>query len=133
MSGTGGTGRGLRVGMVAPPWFNVPPQAYGGIEEVVGELTRTLVARGHDVTLVAAGRDGTPATFLRTYEEPPSERLGDPLPEVLHAAAASRLLRGLDVDIVHDHTLAGPLTAAGRSVPTVVTVHGPVAGEPGEY
>jgi glycosyltransferase involved in cell wall biosynthesis len=39
----------------------------------------------------------------------------------------------LDVDLVHDHTLAGPLLARGRAVPTVVTMHGPVAGEPGEY
>ena len=29
--------------------------------------------------------------------------------------------------------MAGPLVAAGRDVPTVVTVHGPVAGELGEY
>ena len=34
---------------------------------------------------------------------------------------------------MHDHTLAGPLLARGREVPTVVTMHGPVADEPGEY
>jgi hypothetical protein len=35
--------------------------------------------------------------------------------------------------LVHDHTLAGPLLAAGRPVPTVVTAHGPVDGELGDY
>jgi len=36
-------------------------------------------------------------------------------------------------DIVHDYTLAGPLTGADRRAPTVVTMHGPLDGEPGEY
>jgi glycosyltransferase involved in cell wall biosynthesis len=34
---------------------------------------------------------------------------------------------------VHDHSLAGPLVAGGRDAPTVVTVHGPVDSELGEY
>src|SRR2546430_12102303 len=100
---------------------------------MVAELTRALSARGHEVTLIGAGPDRTPAKFLRTYLEPPSRRLGEPEPELVHAAAAARLLAGLDVDVVHDNSLAGPLTAAGRRVPTVVTVHGPVDGEMGVY
>src|SRR5262245_37090300 len=107
----------LHIAMVAPPWFDIPPTAYGGIEQVVGDLVQALTADGHRVTLVAAGRDRTAATMLRTYEEPPSQRLGEPLPEVLQAAAATRLIADLDVDVVHDHTLAGPLTAAARSAP----------------
>ena len=50
---------------------------------------------------------------------------------MLHAAAAARALADLSPDVVHDHTLAGPLQARGRHVPTVVTMHGPVAGEAG--
>ncbi len=123
----------MHIAMVAPPWFSIPPEAYGGIEEVVAGLTRALVARGHLVTLVGAGPDETPARFLRTYREPPSDRLGDPVPEILHAAAAARLIAGLDADVVHDHTLAGPLTALGRRIPTVATMHGPVEGETAEY
>jgi glycosyltransferase involved in cell wall biosynthesis len=123
----------MHVAMVAPPWFTVPPDAYGGIEEVVGDLTRALVARGNQVTLIGAGEDRTPADFEQTYKEPPSDRLGEPLPEVLHAAAAAQILAELDVDVVHDHTLAGPLTAAGRPAPTVATMHGPMDGELGEY
>jgi glycosyltransferase involved in cell wall biosynthesis len=119
----------LRVAMVAPPWFDVPPEGYGGIEQMLADLIRGLVDRGHKVTLVGAGRDGTAANFERTYAEPPSERLGDPVPEVVHAAAAARIVADLDVDVVHDHSLAGPLTAAGRAGPTVATMHGPVDGE----
>jgi glycosyltransferase involved in cell wall biosynthesis len=120
--------------MLAPPWFTVPPRGYGGVENVCADLVDGLVARGHRITLIGAGRPGTRADgFVATYPEPPSARLGEPLPEVLHSAVAARVLDGLDVDLVHDHTLAGPLLARGRRVPTVVTMHGPVAGEAGEY
>jgi glycosyltransferase involved in cell wall biosynthesis len=123
----------LHIAMVAPPWFDIPPTAYGGIEQVVGDLVNALTDHGHQVTLIAAGPDRTAADMLRTYDRPPSERLGDPLPELIHAAAATRLLSDLDVDVVHDHTLAGPLTSAGRPAPTVATVHGPMRGELLDY
>jgi glycosyltransferase involved in cell wall biosynthesis len=125
--------RPLRVAVVAPPWFEVPPQGYGGIEAMCAGLVDRLVARGHRVTLIGAGRDRTAAEFVATFPEPPSVRLGEPVPEVVHAAAAARALEDLEVDLVHDHTLAGPLLAGGRPVPTVVTAHGPVDGELGDY
>ena len=51
----------MRIGMIAPPWFPLPPQRYGGIEFVVSLLTEGLVARGHDVTLFASGDSETQA------------------------------------------------------------------------
>ncbi|GAA4287558.1 glycosyltransferase family 4 protein [Georgenia daeguensis] len=123
----------LRIAMVAPPFFELPPTGYGGIELVVADLIDTLVERGHEVTLIGAGRNGTRAQFRRTYAEPQHARLGEPLPEAVHAAAAAQILDRLDVDVIHDHTLLGPLQARGRVTPTVVTVHGPVVGEPAVY
>ena len=126
--------RALRIAMVAPPWFELPPRGYGGIEAVVTELVNQLTANGHHVTLVGAGRNGTDAQqFYPVFDVPPSERLGTAVPEMISAAATAEILDGLDVDVVHDHSLAGPLLARGRSVPTVVTMHGPVDGEQGEY
>jgi len=123
----------LRIALIAPPWFEIPPRAYGGIEALVADLAEGLIARGHDVVVIGAGEDRTAARFLCTYSEPPSTRLGEPVPEVLHAAMAQRLLNKLDVDVVHDHSLAGPLTAGARRAPTVVTAHGPVDGEFADY
>jgi len=124
----------LRIGMVAPPWFELPPRGYGGTEAVVASLVDGLVDRGHEVVLVASGSHRTKATrFHRVYDVPPTERLGEPVPEVVTAAEAARVLAEADVDLVHDHTLAGPLVARGRAQPTVVTAHGPVAGEDGHY
>lgn len=124
----------LRIAMIATPYFSVPPPAYGAVEAVVANLVDPLVDRGHHVTLIGTGRHGTRAQrFLASYEVSPEERLGEPLPEVMHAAYAARALEECDVDIVHDHTLASPLLARGRLTPTVATVHGPVNGELGDY
>ncbi|CAN5868301.1 glycosyltransferase family 4 protein [soil metagenome] len=123
----------LRIAMVAPPWFEIPPNAYGGIEWICAWLAEGLLARGHDVTLIAAGRDRTRARFLQTFPDCPSERLGDGLPDVIHTALTERLLQDLQVDLVHDHTLCGPLQAGRRAVPTFVTAHGPLAGDIGDY
>jgi glycosyltransferase involved in cell wall biosynthesis len=124
----------LHVAMIAPPYFDIPPTAYGGIEAVVADLVDALVDRDHQVTLIGAGRHRTSAQqFLATYQRQPADQLGEPLPEVVHAAQVARLLEDVDADVVHDHTLAGPLLARGRVAPTVVTVHGPATGEPGTY
>ncbi|MFD1858874.1 glycosyltransferase family 4 protein [Aeromicrobium camelliae] len=125
----------LRIGMVTPPWYALPPQGYGGTEAVVAALVDQLVARGHEVTLVAAGENGTAAQdFVPIYPAPPSELLGSSaIPEVITAATAARAFAERDLDLIHDHSLAGPLLAFGRDVPTVVTMHGPVDGEHGEF
>lgn len=126
--------RPLRIAMIAPPWFQMPPDAYGGIEQLVAHLVRTMIGRGNEVTLIGAGNggNGMDATVLNTFDAPQADRIGESLPEALHAALAMRLLDGLDFDVVHDHCLTGPLTAAARDARTVVTVHGPVTGELGD-
>ena len=119
----------LRIAIVAPPWFPIPPGGYGGIESMVHTLVEGLHDRGHEIILVGAGKPHRSAKFLQTYGEPPLERMGEAFPEVVHALAAHDHLADLDVDVVHDHSLAGPLTSGWRGTPTVVTAHGPIAGE----
>ena len=41
----------LRIAVLSPVWFRVPPDGYGGIEWVVSLLADSLVEAGHDVTL----------------------------------------------------------------------------------
>jgi glycosyltransferase involved in cell wall biosynthesis len=128
--------RWLHIAIIAPPWFEIPPSSYGGIELVVAGLVDSLVAAGHQVTLVGAGQHRTRAQrFLQTLPAPPStERLtNDLIPELVHAARAAELLTSLSPDVVHDHSMAGPLLALERSVPTVVTVHGHVTDELRSY
>ncbi|WP_330234361.1 glycosyltransferase family 4 protein [Nocardia sp. NBC_00508] len=123
----------FRIAMVVPPYFDVPPKAYGGVEAVVADLVDALVARGHDVTLFGAGEPGTKARFVPVWDRAVPERLGEPFPEVVHALRVRRAVEKLaatsGVDLVHDHTFAGPLNASvfqRLGLPTVLTVHGPV-------
>lgn len=125
--------RPLHIVLVAPPYFDIPPAGYGGIEAIVAELADELVCRGHRVTLLGSGRSGTRAEFVQIWPEPLTARLGEPYPEIVHALKVQQVVAELAVtdavDIVHDHTFAGPLNAPfyrRLGIPTVVTAHGPV-------
>jgi glycosyltransferase involved in cell wall biosynthesis len=123
----------MRIALVAPPWYSLPPDGYGGIEAMCATLADGLVARGHDVVTIGAGSGGTKAHHIATYETPPSHRMGDRFLEVNHALKTTEILASLEVDIVHDHSLVGPLVASTRAAPTVVTSHFTVSGERGDY
>jgi glycosyltransferase involved in cell wall biosynthesis len=130
-------GPSLRVAVVAPPWYAIPPQGYGGIESMVHLLAEGLHARGHDVTVIGAGPRAIAGRFLATFADPPSERIGQVLPEVTHALQAADLLEELQreapLDVIHDHCAASVLAATRHAAPTVVTAHGPVDGEMLDY
>src|SRR4029077_4092710 len=53
------TDRPLRVAILSPVWFPVPPTGYGGIEWIVSLLADGLADAGHDVTLFASGDSRT--------------------------------------------------------------------------
>lgn len=124
----------LRIAMLVPPWYELPPPGYGGLEQMCAALVDALVARGHDVTVIGAGtRSGTAAKFVSTIDQPQHLRLGEGLPELLHVGRANQLLEAGDFDIVHDHSTAGLVSAGARSAPTVTTVHNSPSGEIGDY
>jgi glycosyltransferase involved in cell wall biosynthesis len=120
----------MRIAVLSPPWFPVPPAGYGGIEWVVSLLADGLATAGHDVTLFASGDSYTKAKLASVFTEAPSEQIGMTLPDLRHALACYELAD--EFDIVNDHS--GPLAAAvGAAVgtPVVHTVHGPLTGPPG--
>src|SRR5512133_1294050 len=120
----------LRIAILSPPWFPVPPTGYGGIEWIVSLLADGLTDQGHEVTIFASGDSRSKATLAWVYEHAPSELIGRTLPEMRHTLAA--LERAGEFDVINDHT--GPLGAVlGGLVktPVVHTVHGPLDGEPG--
>lgn len=121
----------LKIAQVIPPWYDLPPKGYGGTENVVAHLVDALVARGHEVTVIGAGSNDTNARMLNTYREAQGTRITHAIPELVHAVVADSLIREGGFDLVHDHTMAGPLLAPGRDTPTLVTTHGIVDGERG--
>lgn len=123
----------MRIVLVAPPYFDVPPKGYGGTEAVVADLADALVKRGHAVTLLGAGEPGTAAEFVPLWDRTLPDRLGQPYPEIMHALktrrAIEQIVKDEGADIIHEHTFAGPLNAAlyrSLGLPTVVTMHGPI-------
>jgi len=126
--------RPLRIAMIMPPWYEVPPAGYGGLERVCASLIDGLIDRGHHVTLFGAGtRTGTKARFVSTNEELQFQRLLESMPELVHVTQVNEMLERETFDVVHDHTTVGPVTAARRRVPSVVTVHGCPTGELNDY
>ena len=117
----------MRIGLIAPPWLPVPPPMYGGTEAIVDRLARGLVQRGHDVVLFTTGDSTCPVPKLWVYEQAQRELLGQVVVELRHLVRAYDALR--DCDIVHDHTVAGPVYAMRYpELPVVMTAHGPFGG-----
>jgi glycosyltransferase involved in cell wall biosynthesis len=117
----------LRVGMLAPIAWRVPPLHYGPWERVVSLLTEGLVARGVDVTLFATADSLTRARLSSVaphgYAEDPL--LDAKVYECLHIANAFEQAASGAFDILHNHFDFLPLTYARLAgTPLVTTIHG---------
>lgn len=121
----------MRIAIVSPVWYPVPPPLYGGIERIVSLLADGLVEHGHEVTLFASGDSETQARLVSVYDAAPSDRIGTSLPELRHALTC--YARGEEFDLINDHS-GPPAAALGGAIrtPVVHTVHGPLDGESGE-
>jgi len=115
----------LRVAMLAPISWRVPPRHYGPWEQFVSLLTEGLVERGVDVTLFAAADSVTAARLVGTvptgYSEDP--RLDAKVCEALHIAMVFE--RADEFDLIHNNLDFLPLTYSGMvETPVVTTIHG---------
>ena len=120
----------MKIGVVAPVWFPVPPTGYGGIEWVVWLLAEGLVEAGHDVTLFASGESRTKAKLEYVFAEAPSEEIGRTFTELHHLLHC--YARQDEFDLINDHTgLMGLSVGGALRTPVAHTVHGPVDGVPG--
>jgi glycosyltransferase involved in cell wall biosynthesis len=119
----------VRIGMIAPPWYPIPPRRYGGIEAVVSLLTEGLVARGHEVTLFASGDSQTQAELSYVFERAPIAQMQESRRlEVVHRLDA--YARCDDFDVIHDHDgaasrIMGALVHRLKGQAVVATLHGP--------
>jgi glycosyltransferase involved in cell wall biosynthesis len=115
----------VRIAVIAPPWYSVPPSGYGDIEWVVSLLADGLTDRGHQVTLFAPPGSETDARLVPPlWAVPPEELIGDPWYEASHVISVYD--HSDEFDILHDHTgPAGVSIGAMSDCPTVHTLHGP--------
>ncbi|HET6877316.1 MAG TPA: glycosyltransferase [Jatrophihabitans sp.] len=117
----------MRIGLIAPPWAEVPPASFGTAETVVDNLARGLRAEGHEVALFCAGSSTCPVPRLSLFSGPRGSAT-DTAEEAAHVLAAYAALD--DFDVIHDHTTLGPLLVGAGGGPqhpqVVVTSHAEV-------
>jgi glycosyltransferase involved in cell wall biosynthesis len=114
----------LRIGVIAPPWLTVPPEAYGGTELMIDVLCTGLQRAGHDVVLFTVGDSTCQVERRWLFAHADPNRMGTVVAEIRHAAAAYDALH--DVDVIHDHTLGGLFISEHYPRRQVVTtIHGP--------
>lgn len=117
----------MKIGLISTPWAPVPPLAYGGTEEVLDNLARSLAAAGHEILLFTTGDSTCPVPKQWVYEKAATP-MGTVLAEARHVVGAYEAMEGFDV--VHDHTVFGPLYAERYAqLPVVTTNHGPFTAE----
>lgn len=118
----------LRIAIVAPPWYPLPPKGYGGIELVVHLLHTELRRMGHDVT--AFGAEGSGPNVKALADASWTAALGGADERARQATYLARVFRrlvGERFDVIHDHTgFEGLLVALASGVAPVVvhTIHG---------
>lgn len=122
-------GDGLRIAMVASPWYPIPPHGYGGIERIVHLLASGLSQRGHHVTVFGAEGTTTGDDIRIRAPQAWSDDLGTWVHKHTFLARVYREVRDGGFDLVHEHTgTEGMLLAATGSpdTPAVATMHEPV-------
>jgi glycosyltransferase involved in cell wall biosynthesis len=115
----------MHIVQIAPPWYPLPPEGYGGIERVVFDLAEGLIAAGHQVTVIAptgsrtSGRliESLPAVGLDMSDEEKTDHF------LANGRYAYKTAAELGADLVHDHTDYSP--DPGYPLPIVRTIHGP--------
>lgn len=115
----------LKIAQVAPLWFSVPPEKYGGSERIISFLTEGLVKKGHEVTLFASGDSKTKAKLVSLTEKGIIS-LGVPWEDywwnLLNHSAA--LEKANDFDIIHCHWgIMGASFQKLTKTPVVHTLH----------
>ncbi|MHB8688189.1 MAG: glycosyltransferase family 4 protein [Candidatus Dormibacteraceae bacterium] len=119
-----------RIAMIVSPWYPVPPNGYGGIEQMAYYLARELQLRGHEVSVIGQQGSKGPFETIAIAPESWSSQLGtrDQIPrENLFLYRAYDLIGKRAFDVVHDHSgLTGILMGASTRLqtPVVATLHG---------
>jgi glycosyltransferase involved in cell wall biosynthesis len=115
----------LRIGIIGPPFIEIPPQRYGGTELFIANLASELHRRGHDVTVYGNGDSHLPCPVKWRYrhaewplEDVQTSQLKntDHTGWAIHDAAAS-------VDVLHLNDAVGVPFTPFVDVPVVHTIH----------
>jgi glycosyltransferase involved in cell wall biosynthesis len=116
---------GLRVAVLAPVSWRVPPRHYGPWEQFASLLTEGLVELGVDVTLFATADSQTAARLASVVARGYSED-SDVEPKVCECLHIAHVFeRAGEFDVIHNSFDFLPLTYSGLvDTPVLTTIHG---------
>lgn len=109
----------MKILLTADPEIPVPPTHYGGIERIIDLLGRSLVARGHQVGLVAHEDSTCPVNWSFHWPGGESQKFRD---LVKNTRMLSSVVSDFRPDIIHSFSrLAYMAAVLPRSLPKVMS------------
>lgn len=110
--------KNLRIALTADPELPVPPTHYGGIERIIHLLADGLIARGHEVTLIAHPNSCTRAKLVPYGSFDWRFRMG----MASNIALVTRTVALGKFDIIHSHSrLAYILPTLAMRIPKLMS------------
>ncbi|WP_159039606.1 glycosyltransferase [Streptomyces sp. TP-A0356] len=118
----------MKIAVIAPPWFTIPPVGQGGVQSIVDVLVEELVRQGERVLLYSVGGTRTSAELRYLFDREQKDVLATKPQSAVdsaHVAFALSDARASGVDVIHDHSgRIGPTVGAFASgLPMLHTVH----------
>jgi len=118
----------LKIAQVAPLWFPIPPEKYGGTEWIIYNLCEGLTKKGHQVTLFASGDSKVPCKLVSFYPKgliKSGISWHDQTYNLLNLSEAFK--RAGQFDIIHSHIdLWEVYFAPLVKTPVLHTIHNPL-------
>ena len=117
----------MHIGLIGPPFIEIPPRRYGGTELFIGNLACDLYERGLDVTVYGNGESRLPCNVKWRYEQsewPLTESSASYLKNADHSGWAVRDA-AQSVDLLHLNDIAGIPFTSFVDLPAVLTIHHP--------
>ena len=117
----------MHIGLIGPPFIEIPPRRYGGTELFIGNLAHDLYARGLDVTVYGNGDSCLPCHVKWRYEHaewPLADISQSQLKNADHSAWAVHDA-AQSVDVLHLNDIAAIPFTIYVDVPSVLTIHHP--------
>lgn len=121
----------MKIAILAPIAWHIPPRKYGPWEQVAGSLADALAVRGFDVTLFATAQAMTKVRLRAIVSEPYNEAPGmsPRVAEDLHFSYC--FAQAEEFDLIHNHVNWYPLAFVPLiRTPIVTTLHGSALLEP---
>ena len=117
----------MHIGLIGPPFIEIPPLRYGGTELFIGNLATDLFGRGLDVTVYGNGDCRLPCEVKWRYDHADWPLHDSSMPYLKNTDHSGWAVRDAarSVDVLHLNDVAAIPFTSFVDVPAVLTIHHP--------